>query len=1541
MRGRRGRSGRGRGRAETEATMEPNLVEIVAQLQRQVQEQQALINDLQANGNRVEVQANPPAPQPHRRDQATANLEPLYIRFKRMKPKEFSGSTNPLVAQGWLKSIELMLSFMDLTDNEKVKCASYCLMDDARIWWEGVELSRDVNLMTWQDFIQEFDEQYFNVSMTKEHYDRFNNFRQGNLSVTEAVQQFNQLARLCPKMVPTEEERLRRMIEMLRPEIALIVDSGTAPPTTVADCVKRALRAEYHMKKEKESQPHRSEAPNNNNNQSRGNFKNQGRSQGGQWNNNKRKGNFSHHRNQYNRQEGGQPAKQTRNIPPCSKCGKLHLGECRQGTNQCYSCGREGHLSMNCPNKTFKPFQQSQHRNPHAQLHSMHAALDGPPISQGRLEAPPPTTNARIFTMTKDEAIAETSSVVTGQILIDNQYANVLFDTGATHSFVSSSFVKKLGRSLDVLSEGFTTALPSGEVIVSTHWLRAVSMRIVDRELFSDLIVLEMYDYDLILGMDFLGKYNASIECRKRKVIFDPEGETRFEFVGDPRKKTKLFLSAMKAQKMLANGCIGFLANIVDKRKEDKLGIGDVPIVQEFEEVFPEDLPGLPPDREIEFEIELAPGTGPISKAPYRMAPAELKELHKQLQELLDKGFIRPSHSPWGAPVLFVKKKDGTMRLCIDYRELNKVTIRNKYPLPRIDDLFDQLQGATVFSKIDLRSGYHQLKIKEEDIPKSAFRTRYGHYEFIVMPFGLTNAPAAFMDLMNRVFKEFLDKFVIVFIDDILIYSKTQAEHERHLRTVLQTLRKHQLYAKFSKCEFWLDHVTFLGHVISKEGVMVDPAKIEAVSKWKRPTNASEIRSFLGLAGYYRKFVENFSKLAMPLTTLTRKGKRFEWTEDCEKSFQELKMRLTSAPILTIPEGDEGFVVYSDASKIGLGAVLMQNGKVIAYASRQLKDYEKNYPTHDLELAAVVFALKIWRHYLYGVRCQIFTDHQSLKYFFTQKDLNMRQRRWLELVKDYDCEILYHPGKANRVADALSRKTPAALMSLQEMSKPLLKEIQEFGLEIVAGQLSAMTLTPTIFDDIQSMQYLDPSLVRIKNEVLEGKCEGFNVADDGVLKFKGRLCVPKNDELRRRILEEAHKTPYTLHPGSTKMYLDLKGSFWWFGMKRDVADYVKQCLTCQQVKGEHQRPGGLLQSIQIPEWKWEDIAMDFIVGLPRTSNGFDAIWVVIDRLTKSAHFLPIRMTFSMEQLAELYVKEIVKLHGVPKSIISDRDSRFTSHFWKSVQAAMGTKLKFSTAFHPQTDGQTERTNQILEDMLRACALDFKGSWSKFLPLAEFAYNNSYQATIGMAPYEALYGRRCRSPIYWHEAGEKKLAESELQEKTDFFNTTTEVIKTIQQRIATAQSRQKSYADVRRRPLEFEAGDMVFIKVAPMKGVMRFGRKGKLSPRYVGPYLVIERIGNVAYKIELPREMATIHNVFHVSMLKKYIPDPSHVIQPQAIQIKDDMSYEEKPVEILDRKTKTLRNKEIPLVKVLWRNHKIEEATWEREDIMRSIYPELF
>ncbi|GJU45446.1 reverse transcriptase domain-containing protein, partial [Tanacetum coccineum] len=405
-----------------------------------------------------------------------------------------------------------------------------------------------------------------------------------------------------------------------------------------------------------------------------------------------------------------------------------------------------------------------------------------------------------------------------------------------------------------------------------------------------------------------------------------------------------------------------------DKKQEE------IVMVRDFPEVFSDDLSGLPPIWKIEFRIVLTLGATLVAKSPYRLAPSELEELSGQLKELQDKGFIRPSSSPWGAPVLFVKKKDGSFRMCIDYRELNKLTVKNRYPLPRIDDLFDQLQGSQFFSKIDLRSGYHQLRVHEDDIPKTAFRTRYGHFEFTVMPFGLTNAPAIFMDLMNRVCRPYLDKFVIVFIDDILIYSKTQEEHVEHLRLVLELLKKEKLYAKFSKCEFWLREVQFLGHVINDNRIYVDPSKIEVVKNWKAPRTLIEICLFLGLAGYYRRFIENFSKIAKSLTILTQK---------------------------TLLDGSEDFVVYCDTSGIGLGCVLMQRGKVIAYASRQLKIHENSYTTHDLELGAVVFALKIWSHYLYETKSVIYTNHKSLQHIFSQKELNMRQRRWIELFSDY------------------------------------------------------------------------------------------------------------------------------------------------------------------------------------------------------------------------------------------------------------------------------------------------------------------------------------------------------------------------------------------------------------------------------------------------------------------------------------------------------------------------------------------------------------
>ncbi|KAF5805274.1 putative nucleotidyltransferase, Ribonuclease H [Helianthus annuus] len=603
-----------------------------------------------------------------------------------------------------------------------------------------------------------------------------------------------------------------------------------------------------------------------------------------------------------------------------------------------------------------------------------------------------------------------------GKFLLDDFFVTILFDSGADTSYVSLKVSQMLKRTPTLLNTKHTVEIANGKSLEATHIVKGCKLVLADQTFSINLIPIVLGSFDVVIGMDWLSRHQAEIICKEKIVRIPRPGKEPLVIRGDKSGAVVGIISFLKAQKCLRKGHTAILALVTEASSEERK-IEDIPIVREFPEVFPEELPGLPPHRQVEFQIELAPGAAPIARAPYRLAPSELEELSTQLQELLEKGFIRPSSSPWGAPVLFVKKKDSTFRMCIDYRELNKVTVKNRYPLPRIDDLFDQLQGSSFYSKIDLRSGYHQLRVREEDVSKTAFRTRYGHYEFLVMPFGLTNAPAVFMDLMNRVCKPYLDKFVTVFIDDILIYSKSQEEHEQHLRLILELLRKEQLYAKFSKCDFWLREVHFLGHVVNKDGIHVDPSMVESISA---PSTPTEIRQFLGLAGYYRRFIKDFSKIAQPLTSLTQKGVTYRWGDAQESAFQHLKDRLCSAPILSLPEGTDDFVVYCDASIQGLGCVLMQRDKVIAYASRQLKVHERNYTTHDLELGAVVFALKIWRHYLYGTKCTIYTDHRSLEHIFKQKELNMRQRRWVELLNDYECAIKYHPGKANVVADALS-----------------------------------------------------------------------------------------------------------------------------------------------------------------------------------------------------------------------------------------------------------------------------------------------------------------------------------------------------------------------------------------------------------------------------------------------------------------------------------------------------------------------------------------
>ncbi|GKB36627.1 putative reverse transcriptase domain-containing protein [Tanacetum coccineum] len=851
--------------------------------------------------------------------------------------------------------------------------------------------------------------------------------------------------------------------------------------------------------------------------------------------------------------------------PLYAKCNYHHDGTCAP---KCHKCNKFGHFACDCRSAGNANNANNQWGTGSRQKPTCFECG-----VQGDSYLPSPQTDLSHF---RGNVQRQRNNKNCGN-QVGNEGSSQSFSRGRTcRDKPILNVVSQIDITTSTLDHYYDVKLADGRIIGLNTILRGCTLNLLNHPFNINLMPVELGSFDAIIGMDWLAKYQAIIVCAEKIVLF--------------------------------------LAHVTTKEVEDKSEkkrLEDVPIVRDFPKVFLEDLPGLPPSQQVEFQIDLIPGTAPVAREPYRLAPSEMKELSEQLKELFDKGFIRPSSSPWGALVLFVKKKDKSFWMCIDYRELNKLTVKYRYPLLRIDDLFDQLQGSSVYSKIDLRSGYHQLRVREEDIPKTAFRTRYGHYEFQVMPFGLTNAPAEFMDLMNRVCKPYLDKFVIVFIDDILIYSKNKQEHKEHLKEILELLKKEELYAKFSKCEFWIPKVQFLGHVIDSQGIHVDPAKIESIKDWASPKSPMEIRQFLGLAGL---------------------------------------QKLCSAPILALPEGSEDFIVYCDASIKGLGAVLMQREKVIAYASRQLKIHEKNYTTHDLELGAVVFSLKLWRHYLYGTKCTVFTDHKSLQHILNQKELNMRQRRWLELLSDYDCEIRYHPGKANVVADALSRKEREPPLRVRALVMTIGLNLPK---QILDAQTEARKPENIKNEDVRGMlleNSKDPE--KFRTEKLEPRA-------DGTLCFNGRSWLPCYGDLRTVIMHESHKSKYSIHLGSDKMYQEMKKLYWWPNIKANITTYVSKCLTYAKVKAKHQRPSGLLVQPDIPQGKWDNITMDFVTKLPKSSQGYHTIWVIVDRLTKFAIFILIRETDPLKKLLRMYLKEVVTRHGIPVLIICDRDPRFT------------------------------------------------------------------------------------------------------------------------------------------------------------------------------------------------------------------------------------------------------------------------------------------
>lgn len=892
--------------------------------------------------------------------------------------------------------------------------------------------------------------------------------------------------------------------------------------------------------------------------------------------------------------------------------------------------------------------------------------------------------------------------------------------------------------------------------------------------------------------------------------------------------------------------------------------------LQRFRDVFPDELPaGLPPSREVDHRIELVPGAKPPSRPTFRLSQTELDELKQQLAELTKAGFIQPSKSPFGAPILFVKKKDGTMRMCVDYRALNNVTVKNSYPLPRIDELFDRLQGARYFSKIDLRSGYHQIRIAPEDVPKTAFRTRYGHYEFLVLPFGLTNAPGTFMHLMHQTFRSFLDSFVLVFLDDILIFSKTLEEHERHVAQVLEVLRKEKLYAKESKCELFKTEVEFLGHHVGRDGVRMMEDKVQAITEWPTPAKVVDVRAFLGTAGYYRKFIKNFSALAAPLTQLTKDDVKFAWGAEQQRAFDALKEAIRTGPVLALPDPTLPYVVHTDASGFAVGAVLSQKQsdgalRPLAFLSKKMLDAETRYPTHEKELLAIIHALRSWRHYLYGRKFTVYTDHHSLQHFKTQPMLSGRQSRWKDAIAEFDFDIVYVEGKANVVADGLSRRADHVQHSSELLSLRIFNVAADAANPApgpVAPRMSdATALLADIFEASRSDAAYQAALKqrRLRSDPLSVR--------GGLLYHGGdRLYVPADLTLRTRLLHECHDAPLAGHVGKAKTIEAVKRRFYWPGMDADIARYVTSCDACQRNKPSTQAPMGKLMPLPVPTRPGQQWSMDLITQLPRSRSGHDAIVVYVDKLTKLTHLAATTTSVTAPQLATLTIQNIVRLHGVPDSILSDRDPRFTAHFWRAFWSQLGTTLTMSTAYHPQTDGQTERTNRTLEEMLRSRVNFAQDDWDEHLAAAELAINNAVHASTGFTPFRLTFGQEVQLPLDHAIAAALPSNNPEAAKRIERLEAD---LKRARIAIEQAQQRQARYVDAHRRDITFAAGDRVLLSTEHLRLVGSERRSPKFTYKYIGPFAIRRKVNDNAYELDLPPQLQ-IHPVLNVSRLKAY------------------------------------------------------------------------
>jgi hypothetical protein len=1053
---------------------------------------------------------------------------------------------------------------------------------------------------------------------------------------------------------------------------------------------------------------------------------------------------------------------------------------------------------------------------------------------------------------------------------LEGKRVEIMVDCGANTSYVSTGLSKEMKRWVSERKTPYPLTLADGSPVSSkdgmvTKELKDVCLRIGNHEETMTIDVTNT-KYDIVLGMVWLTKHNPKIDW-KRRVLEFPQCKHGTK-TGDR--------SSLKAPPVRA----------IWVRPQGRMLAGssiDLPSeYQDFAELFRERIgeAALPEHKPWDHTIPIVEGRTPTHYEGLRRCSQKEKDfMEEYVKKLLAKKFIRQSQSSISHGIVFASKKDGGgLRPCVDYRRLNDITKKNRYPLPRIDELQDRLLGARVFSKLDVLEAFNRVRMAEGEEWKTAFKTQWGLYEYLVMPFGLHGAPATFQALINNTLREYLDNFAIAYLDDILIFSKSKEEHVQHVRKVLAKLRTADLPVKLSKCEFHRDSISFLGYIVSSQGLSPDPEKVKALQDWPEPRTVKDVQSFLGLLNYYRKFIAGFSNIAAPMTALTKKEAPFGFGQECRAAFKELKHRMVTAPILAIFNPEKEAVLETDASERAIGATITQKGedgriRPVAYYSRKMTEPEMNYDIHDKELLAVVEAFKTWRVYLEGAKfpVQVYTDHKNLLYWTTTKELNRRQVRWSETLAPYDFKINHVRGTENGRADALSRRPDYG----QGMDTTPMSILQRVG---------------------KVLTYHRPKVMMF-----------------------AAMNIELTQEQRLSVIKERHDEKTAGHPGIAKTIELVTRDFTWTGLRNDVTKYVQECDTCAKAKHARHKPYGELQSPAMPDKAWASVALDFITKLPKSKDPltgveYDSILVTNDRLTKYTYLEPYLEASNAEALAYTFIRTIIARHGVPEELISDRDKLFTSQFWKSLMDQLGVEHKLSTAYHPQTDGQTERTNQTIEQYLRCYVNHQQDNWVQLLPMAQFSFNNT-TSRLGLSPFYANHG-------YHPNLDRQKRGLVPIAEKA---NITVEKLKKLHQMMQSelqfiAEQAAKFANKKRSKGPDLREGDMVYLL---RRNIKTKRPSNKLDHTKLGPYRIEKKQGPVTYRLKMPKEMR-IHPVFHISLLE---PAPRNA-RPGPVEIDEETQEPRYEVEKVCG-YKTIGNKRHYLIH--WKGYQSSEDTWEPEE----------